>query len=148
LCSGFSPVLFPFRKFSYRLVHYVIHPWIAALWRPCLASGYCFIGKVCLEGAGFLTELTELTKLADHQEVGSWRAAVRLLLSDTLVSSVLSVSFDSLVPAQLALWANLWLLHHKEPVFSIVVNSTVFNQPDWGGVEIPRPNTSVTLIFS
>ena len=45
-----------------------------------------------LEGAGFLTELTELTKLADHQELGYRRAATALLLSDASISSVLSVS--------------------------------------------------------
>ena len=47
--------------------------------------------KVGLEGAGFLTELTELTKLADPQELGYRRAAVGLLLSDTSISSVISV---------------------------------------------------------
>ena len=36
-CSGFSPVLFPVRCFGCRLVHFVIHPWIPAGWRPCLA---------------------------------------------------------------------------------------------------------------
>jgi hypothetical protein len=36
-------------------------------------------------------------------------------------SSVLSVSFDSLAPARLALRANLRLLYLKGPSFSIVV---------------------------
>ena len=36
--------------------------------------------------------------------------------------SVLSVSFDSLSPARLALRANLRLLYLKGPAFSIVVN--------------------------
>jgi hypothetical protein len=40
----------------------------------------------------FWTELTELTKLADHQELGYRRAAVGLLLSDASISSVISVS--------------------------------------------------------
>jgi hypothetical protein len=39
------------------------------VWRPCLALGYCFIGKVCLKGAGFLTELTKLTDLTKWQDV-------------------------------------------------------------------------------
>ena len=39
------------------------------------------------------------------------------------ISSVLSVSFDSLAPARLALRANLRLLYLKGPTFSIVVNS-------------------------
>ena len=38
------------------------------------------------------------------------------------LSSVFSVSFDSLVPARLALRANLRLLYLKGPSFSIVVN--------------------------
>jgi len=38
------------------------------------------------------------------------------------VSSVSSVSFDSLAPAQLALRANLRLLYLKGPALSIVVN--------------------------
>jgi len=38
-CSGFSPVLFPVRCFGCRLVHFIIHPWIPAVWRPCLALG-------------------------------------------------------------------------------------------------------------
>jgi len=38
-CSGFSPVLFPVRCIACRLVHFVIHPWIPAVWRPCLALG-------------------------------------------------------------------------------------------------------------
>jgi len=38
-------------------------------------------------------------------------------------SSVLSVSFDSLAPARLALRANLRLLYLKGPSFSIVVKS-------------------------
>ena len=37
--------------------------------------------------------------------------------------SVLSVSFDSLAPARLALQANLRSLYLKGPAFSIVVNS-------------------------
>ena len=37
--------------------------------------------------------------------------------------SVLSVSFDSLVPTRLTLRANLRLLHLKGPAFSVVVNS-------------------------
>jgi hypothetical protein len=48
--------------------------------------------KVGLGGAGFLTEFTELTKLADHQELGCRRAAVGVILSDASLSSVLSVS--------------------------------------------------------
>jgi hypothetical protein len=41
--------------------------------------------------------------------------------------SVLSVSFDSLAPAQLTLRANLRLLYLKgSPAFSIVVNSAEF----------------------
>jgi hypothetical protein len=36
---------------------------------------------------------------------------------------MLSVSFDSLAPARLALRANLRLLYLKGPAFSIVVNS-------------------------
>ena len=36
---GFSPVLFPVRCFACRLVHFIIHPWIPAVWRPCLALG-------------------------------------------------------------------------------------------------------------
>ena len=36
---------------------------------------------------------------------------------------MLSVSFDSLAPAQLTLRANLWLLYLKGPPFSIVVKS-------------------------
>ncbi len=38
-----------------------------------------------------------------------------------LHDSVLSVSFDSLAPARLALRANLRLLYLKGPAFSIVV---------------------------
>jgi hypothetical protein len=37
-------------------------------------------------------------------------------------SGVNSVSLDSLAPARLALRANLWLLHLKDPVFSIAFN--------------------------
>jgi hypothetical protein len=36
-CSGFSPVLFPFRCFLCPLVHSLFHPWIAAFRHPCLA---------------------------------------------------------------------------------------------------------------
>ncbi len=39
---------------------------------------------------------------------------------------MLSVSFDSLAPAQLALRANLRLLYLKGPALSIVVNSSRF----------------------
>ena len=42
------------------------------------------------------------------------------------ISSVLSVSFDSLVPTRLTLRANLRLLYLKGPAFSIVVNSAEF----------------------
>jgi hypothetical protein len=93
LCGYLVPVshqfCFLFGNSPVDLVHSVFHPWIAAVWRPCLALGYCFIGKVCLEG--LVVFLTELTKFSDHQEVGSSHAEVRLLLSDTRVSSVLSV---------------------------------------------------------
>ncbi len=40
--------------------------------------------------------------------------------------SVLSVSFDSLVPTRLTLRANLRLLYLKGPAFSIVVNPLKF----------------------
>ena len=40
------------------------------------------------------------------------------------LSSVFSVSFDSLAPARLTLWANLRLLYLKGPAFSIVVYSS------------------------
>ena len=44
----------------------------------------------------------------------------------SLLYSVLSVSFDSLAPARLTLWANLRLLYLKGPAFSIVDNSSSF----------------------
>jgi len=39
---------------------------------------------------------------------------------------VLSVSFDSLAPARLALRANLRLLYLKGPAFSVVVKTSEF----------------------
>jgi hypothetical protein len=82
ICSGFSPVLFPFRYFACRLVHFVFHPWIVALLHPCLALGCCFV-KVGSKGAGFLTELTELTKWQDFREIGYWYEAVLWLFGFT-----------------------------------------------------------------
>ena len=43
------------------------------------------------------------------------------LLPNLIFYSVLSVSFDSLVPTRLTLRANLWLLYLKGPAFSVVV---------------------------
>jgi hypothetical protein len=45
------------------------------------------------------------------------------MLRNLFYRSVLSVSFDSLAPARLALRANLRLLYLKGPAFSIVVSS-------------------------
>jgi hypothetical protein len=76
----FHQFLFPFRYFACRLVHSVFHPWIAAVWRPCLALGCCFIGKLSLEGLVVclteLTRLTDLTKWQDIREVGCRYEAV------------------------------------------------------------------------
>ncbi|NDG72566.1 MAG: hypothetical protein EBY32_14975 [Proteobacteria bacterium] len=47
-------------------------------------------------------------------------------MSNACISTVHSVSLDSLAPARLALRANLWLLHLKDPIFSIVVNMFQF----------------------
>jgi hypothetical protein len=50
-------------------------------------------------------------------------SALFYMLRNLFYRSVLSVSFDSLAPARLALRANLRLLYLKGPAFSIVVSS-------------------------
>ena len=58
-CSGFSPVLCPFRYFACRLVHSVVHPWIAAVWRPCLALSCCFCESV-FRGGNFFDRIDKI----------------------------------------------------------------------------------------
>ena len=65
------------------------------------------------------TESTESTE--EKMRFGSKSKLVSSLYQ-LAISSVFSVSFDSLAPARLALRANLRLLYLKGPAFSIVVN--------------------------
>jgi hypothetical protein len=107
-CSGFSPVLFPFRCFLCPLVHSLFHPWITAVWRPCLALGYCFYESGFKRGRGFLTELTkliDLTKWQEHRCAGCRYAAAlwlfgfatRLFLKLNMLLVILFRFFTSFV---------------------------------------------------
>jgi hypothetical protein len=74
----FHQFCFLFGNSAVDLVHSVIHPWIAAVWRPCLALGYCF----CESGFGggwFFDRIDRINKMAGSPEVRSWCEAVLLL---------------------------------------------------------------------